>query len=294
MSASPGPTFVIAERIDVTKYNSAVLILRIHSINLGDGQFSFSILMDGFTEDDGPLFSLLQTPFVLDVTSTAGLRVAGFDPLGEYLAIGISAFHVDPAKPFVGEFSMDLILRNPDDTVGSEIRENYWPLLQPLFDRWGLDLSTVRVEVMALAGRMEAKTLSEEVIAVSPRVLTLGNGTVLFRTLAHELAHVVQIRRLGTHAAIDREVRELSARSRDELPRQLREIALAAIDPVDPRFTLEAISKRVAQAAQEMASFVGADTTCRCSCKCKRSTTGSQIPCACWRRSAKPVWIDNA
>jgi hypothetical protein len=124
-------------------------------------------------------------------------------------------------------------------------------VLQPVFQRWGLDVNTVRFALTRLAPGVQAQTHSENLVSISPDLAARQDGRPVLGALAHELMHVVQLRELGFQAANARSLVEANAYGDGvhDIPEELRDETLETLNPIDERFTLEAIAGRMREIA---------------------------------------------
>src|SRR5262245_41565913 len=141
-----------------------------------------------------------------------------------------------------------------NQSVAMRLPEQHRQLLQQLFAPWGLGIDSVQYVVKPLPESLTAQTQSENIVAFSPEFAERASSGELFRTLVHELAHIVQIRRIGWSAAAARALAEdsrLGSRAR-VIPEALRRIPLAQLDPVDSSFPLEALSARMGELGEDL------------------------------------------
>jgi hypothetical protein len=106
----------VVERIDVSQFIDAVLVLRTHAANLTGGVIQVFLSADGFTEDDPDLIFVPATPLIsLNVTSPAPQLSTQLTTIrGHYATLGILGQR-NSANPLSATVSVDLVLRNPDD-----------------------------------------------------------------------------------------------------------------------------------------------------------------------------------
>src|SRR5262245_11516087 len=86
--------WLIQERIDISQYVDATLVVRIHSADSTGGQIIIGMVGDGFTEDDPDLYFFTPTlaaPIQLIIPGPGPALVAGKGTLrGQYAALGIA------------------------------------------------------------------------------------------------------------------------------------------------------------------------------------------------------------
>jgi hypothetical protein len=118
LQLSQAQTLFVVERIDVSQYIDAVLVLRTHAVNLTGGTIQVFLSADGFTEDDPDLVFVPTTPLIsLNVTSPAPqLSTQLATVRGHYAVLGIVGQRTSNFA-LNATVSMDLILRNPDSAA---------------------------------------------------------------------------------------------------------------------------------------------------------------------------------
>lgn len=88
-------------------------------------------------------------------------------------------------------------------------------LLQPIFDRWGFDVSATSVHFTTLPGASGMALGDLVLLDKESWVLSDPDRRVL--TLAHEMTHSVQYRQMGSSAFFGRYALEWSTHSQEEL-----------------------------------------------------------------------------
>ncbi len=278
--------------IDVLPYTDAAIIVRIHSYVIGAfDTINFGLYPDGHLESSDAQFfgrGVLVSVDLFSSTPAPTVLVGSGAVLGAYLSLGMFANRAVGSVVTAATVSVDVCLRNPDEiedasqrsapfgSLSSDFRESHpkLPLLQQLFQPWGLDVSTVRFVVKPLDGGLDAQAQSDSLIALSPRVMGSKDSIAVMGTLAHELTHVAQIRQLGWSAAAARATREEQAdgpRGTRRIPGALAAMFPGALSPVDPRFSLEAIAGHMGQIARGIVpSAQTGKSNCNCgsSCNC--------------------------
>jgi hypothetical protein len=118
--------YTIAERIDISQYVDATLILRIHSAVASGGTIAFEVYGDGFTAEDPSL--KFATPVALAAVGTTisstvvapALQTAG-NSTGVNLSGRFALFRVTASRTSASNLnatvSADLLLKSPDDTM---------------------------------------------------------------------------------------------------------------------------------------------------------------------------------
>jgi hypothetical protein len=142
-------------------------------------------------------------------------------------------------------------------------------------------VNTVQFKVGEVPWPLEAQAQSENVVALSPQLADGKDASSVLRAMAHELTHIVQIRRLGWAEAAARAAREEQAhgqRGMRQIPVELDGIFPGYLDPVDPRFTLEAIAGRMGQIAQGLGATNQKTKTCSGGCA---GCSGAGRACGC-------------
>ena len=114
--------FAIAERIDISQYIDTVLIVRVHALSIADGTITFSVLPDGFSEEDPGVEFLDDTELFAPVTLTSAtpaptLLVHGGIASGQYASIIIKGLQGTSLAALTATVSLDLWLRSPEDTI---------------------------------------------------------------------------------------------------------------------------------------------------------------------------------
>ncbi len=274
MSAGPSVAAAIGEPIRVIEYADAIFVVRVHSVNVaGLNQLSFGLYPDGYLASSGTAF------LGIDPLVSVGLNgiiapcaiIQGTPALSEYVSVGMIALRGDLATGISATVSIDVCLKSSDDVVPRdpaaigtlfgamppEIRNGLpaLPMLGRLFAPWGLDPTSVRFEVQPLPGGLIAQTKSEDRIALSPLLSAKYDEADIMATLGHELTHICQMRKLGIPTATVRAAREEAVHGRTGMrviPEELRSKWPAALDPVDPKFTLEAIAGRMSEVARSL------------------------------------------
>jgi hypothetical protein len=107
-----------APELAVLSARDAIAILRVHSASAAGGTIKFQIYEDGYCQWD-PGLKFLQAKGTLQVDSTVvapKLICFGERMFGHYLALGIEGNRTS-ASDLVATVSLDLCLRNPDDTL---------------------------------------------------------------------------------------------------------------------------------------------------------------------------------
>jgi RHS repeat-associated protein len=140
------------------------------------------------------------------------------------------------------------------------IPQRYLRILQPLFHHLHVNIASVPVIVKPIpqpsSGPVNAKT-NGWVILIDPDYLAKPTTTdqKLFGTFAHEGTHVVQHYELGTEKASDARFRADQARygvhGQYDIPPELGRLSIQQLNPIDPRFAVEAIAEQVKDLAYE-------------------------------------------
>jgi hypothetical protein len=275
---SGGNIFPVSDPIDALQFTTATLIVRFHYLNLVDIGTNLTIgVYPDYVDDPGssgfgvaPIVSVV----IKNTAVAPSLFVGGAPIYSQYVTIGLTE-NYGATGPAVADISVDLCLRNPDDTrtatafdletiltrLGlspARFRQRVLHLFEQLFEPWGLDLASVGFVIEGVASGFSAKALSDKIVAVSPALVGALDRGQMLAAIAHELSHVAQIRLLGWDPAARRATRESQAFGEmvtRSIPVQLRRRDASEIDPVDPRFTLEAISGRMGKIAQGWGSM---------------------------------------
>lgn len=257
-------TSTIASSIDVSEYIDGVLIARIHSASTAL-VLTFSLFGDGYLENAGGTYfgtsiQMASVTFFQSVTPAPALVTVGGRLLGGNVQLLMTASGAGSGPPYLFDIGVDLCLRNPDSGMGPGTHQlgdlnssGFSPnVLQPIFSKWGLDVSSVKFISTRLPDGISAQTLSDTVIALSPELLSHASTSEVLQHAAHELAHVVQIRELGWPAAATRATREealLGSQGTRSISTALRTLSFEDLDLTDPRFPLEALSCRLGEIA---------------------------------------------
>jgi hypothetical protein len=140
------------------------------------------------------------------------------------------------------------------------IPQRYLRILQPLFHQLHVNIASVPVIVKPIpqpsSGPVNAKT-NGWVILIDPAYLekSTTNDQKLFGTFAHEGTHVVQHYELGTDKASDDRWSADEARygvhGQYDVPDDLDRLSIQQLNPIDPRFAVEAIAEHVKDLAYE-------------------------------------------
>lgn len=274
----PAPTQPVGDPIDVLQYTDIVLMVRFYAFDIGPSSSLTLGLFPDYVDDPGssgfgviPIISTTVAP-VLGNDTAPRLFIVGAPVSSQYVTVGLT-YHYAASGNASMDMSVDVCLRSPDDTrtataidlkalVGrlgmlrGMLAQRAPYLLGQLFESWGLDLRSVRFVVERLAPGWSAKALSDTIVALSPELLASNDPGRVLGAIAHELSHIAQIRSLGWNLAAQRASREaqtngeIASRS---IPTELTATAAWELDPVDPRYTLEAISGRMGQIARNWA-----------------------------------------
>ncbi|HEY2410267.1 MAG TPA: RHS repeat-associated core domain-containing protein [Polyangiaceae bacterium] len=159
-----------------------------------------------------------------------------------------------PASNSLGRFGFQNLPPKDNSYPAQHIPSSFRTHLDPIFDHFHLNLSRINIFIRPL-GHNNGQTFGTN-IALNPNRLLDGFAAVL-ETLAHELTHTVQILHYGDRGIVDdREDAELELWGTDvyDVPEALERLSINQINPVDPRFTLEAIAARVGEIAEDALS----------------------------------------
>jgi hypothetical protein len=119
--------YTIAERIDISQYADAVVILRVHSAVASGGSIAFELYGDGFTPEDpgmkfvtsGTLASIgttIVSSVVPPVLQTFGNAVGTTNVSGRYALFRVTGARNGTNTSLTATVSADLLLRSPDNS----------------------------------------------------------------------------------------------------------------------------------------------------------------------------------
>lgn len=306
------PLIPLGAPVSSLDYADVYLVVYVHSLSVAaSNSIVVGIYEDGFLEGNVqyvPPLNLIGSVSVLPSQTAPRLCTLGNGCRVPYVTAALTAQRA-AAGALSATLSVDVMLRGADDTeplfgqsvtvqpgkmyalfgdLPTALRRTYPRLgvLQGLFTRWGLDLDRLRFDLRNLPRGFAAQTQSADLISLSPKLVGSLDARAVYRTLAHEFTHVAQIRRLGLPIATARAIREeetLGSVGMRRIPAALRELPPGQLNPVDPRFPLEAIAGRVGELAQNMALFAEipeASSKATGGCGCKACTRVAGM-CGC-------------
>jgi hypothetical protein len=276
-SAAGANVFPLGDPIETLQFTTAVLVVRFHNLQIDSIGTNMTVgLYPDYIDDPGSSgFGVSPTVSVfVDKTAVAPLLFIGGAPMySQYASVGLTLNY--STGQAVADISVDVCLRNPDDTrtamavdLGTllmnlgvsppRFRQRALHLFEQLLEPWALDLGSVGFVIEPIAPGFLAKALSEKIVAVSPALVGSRDRGQILAAIAHELSHVAQIRLLGWGPAARRATRE--AGTYGEIVARMVPTSLTGkesweIDPVDARFTLEAISGRMGEIARGWATL---------------------------------------
>jgi len=167
-----------------------------------------------------------------------GYATMGTMPVQELPGYGPSPLMGGKPQPFVPGSYIN------DDRLSDEAKR----LLKPTFDHFNFDLGRIRIEFTGL--RNDPAETDGDVIHIDRDSWRKADATPIKRMmiLTHEITHSVQYDRLGYWKARLRFASERLKYGSEgvyEVPGSLDRLKLDKIDPVDTRFTLESIARRM-------------------------------------------------
>jgi hypothetical protein len=115
------PSFVVAQRLDISGYIDCVMEVRFHADTIPSGSNSIRVDLygDGYCDEDSSLTFITAAPFFTGASISGNqlpfLFTGGGKVLGQYAAVVVSAT-LGVAVTTKATISVDLILRSPDDT----------------------------------------------------------------------------------------------------------------------------------------------------------------------------------
>jgi hypothetical protein len=118
LAVSATQTLVVLERIDISQYDDAILVVRTHDASLAGGTISAFLVTDGWCDEDPAISFIGSSAIAGPVTIAAGpsLGISGASIFGQFAALIVSGSR-SVGSPLSATLSIDLCLRNPDESV---------------------------------------------------------------------------------------------------------------------------------------------------------------------------------